>query len=1508
MSVAGKRSSQGDEYQVEVAMHWIIRLLSDDSIDFMQVESTGAPGVEGRITVDDVVIRFLDGHVEFIQAKKNQPKYSEWKFSDSDMVEELKKAAKQLAVQEDSRVFFYSRSPFGEIEKLAEDCRLYHNYESLARDETKTITGPLEKLKEVIGATSDKAYNVAKRLFFGPQYGFEEWKRNNLLDMERIIPQADLAYSVLRELLQRHQASLPGTPYVLYSDDLLKTLASKKLTPTPMRSEVEIQSTFRSASAIGRSGVIRGIGGVRIPRKETGEVLELVRNGAQTVLLTSGPGSGKTCVLLDLAERIEADETLELLFIKGDLFAEATTEDELTTRQLPEDIAGQCARLSKFRRVVVLLDSLDVLSLNRSQGALGVFLRILDRLGVCDKVSVIAACRTFDLIYDASLQGRSWDHKIEIAPLDFETEVSPLLKQWGASPAAMGSELRELLRVPRNLLLFEKLATAGSVDGIVSALDLHERYIEEAIVNKEVLGESAKNFLAHMAHDCMQRRSLHMPKAALRIDNILLQALLSENVLIEPKPGTIGFAHQTLAECFAVREAVGQGMTLLDFILGHPPLPFIRPAVRAFFQHLRAHDPDGFRRQTRAVLESEGVTYHLKRLVCESLGEVVPQPEDFPLVRRLFNLDPDLFSRFLLHAIHPAWLPILSEQWLPIALGVEDKGRWLNQFAEHIKVWSNDYPAEVVALWRRLLVKAEDKRNIIYTTFHALSKYNQWHSTGVRELLEELLSSGGMNRDCWGGTLSKFVEATDSGDDIIWNYITEKITPDNMDKYKLNGTLRCDSHDFHSETFLAERFKHSDILLSRAIESIEMWSKAGYHARENYTSRFLDRSSYGERYTEYSSSHVGDIEHLLNAIELAFICRAKANDRWWQTHEPIFRTTHILVLRYFSIVAYQENIQQCIIGIEHQLQDKELLENGNLEKVIQVMANAAYPYISEDVQTKHQEIVDSCYKNERFSEEYSLRRRVLHYLWIPCVYRTHKAQAAIDLAQDCAVQSRGAVSSRPRAGWVQSPISAETLSSLSEKNLIKLLVYYNDLTQDRDYDEDGNTLGGRDSVARAFGDACALDPLRFIPLFSVVLEKKLNSIYAQYILSGVASHLNYRVGAVHPQKEWQPIEPLPPIEYIAKMLLSILSENMYELDAHTLSCAVEACCHVLLDQDSIELLSRILSSAENLDSSSGISGTDDLITHALNSPLGIMAESSLILANNIFDNDLDIAMELKKVILKFSRLDVPYVHAALLSRLPFTIYKAPAFGWEVFNAITEIIHKEVWEYTELCLYYNYHNEFQRVAPFLERIFSEALGQAGKTWGSIATLAYLSGHIDKGAFFEKLFASNDDALAAATSVFAHNIEIAPLAERCHAGLLLCLRSRFLSPAILSSASSAFDADGLAASGKELAIKYLQAVAKVDGSCDLFHFARWLPLHSRDNPLSALEVLEELANAVEASSDNSSLHLRAGELSAAFMEVLREADEVDDAELIRRVVSLQDRFLRLNVGKIHVLYEQ
>jgi hypothetical protein len=137
MSIAGKRSSLGDEYQLRVALHWLIRLLEDDTIESIQVNSTGIPGEDSSVTVDDIVVLYKNDHACFIQAKKNQTDHKAWSFSDKVLKDELCKARDQLESRANSEVKFFSRSPFGDLASLVENCGYFSEYSAFHREADK---------------------------------------------------------------------------------------------------------------------------------------------------------------------------------------------------------------------------------------------------------------------------------------------------------------------------------------------------------------------------------------------------------------------------------------------------------------------------------------------------------------------------------------------------------------------------------------------------------------------------------------------------------------------------------------------------------------------------------------------------------------------------------------------------------------------------------------------------------------------------------------------------------------------------------------------------------------------------------------------------------------------------------------------------------------------------------------------------------------------------------------------------------------------------------------------------------------------------------------------------------------------------------------------------------------------------------------------------------------------------------------------------------------------------
>lgn len=1352
-----------------------------------------------------------------------------------------------------------------------------------------------------------------------------------------------LAVSVEKKLQAHYkETKIPQTPQVSNHGETIKLVQGKAiiqhgLTPTSKRSEAEILATFKQASSIGRNW-LRTIDGETIYRSELSKIIKLIEQGSGSILLTDRPGSGKTCVLLDLADYIEREkaELCSLLFIKGDRFTNTATEEDLVAQGLPSDIVGQCARLANFRRVVVIIDSLDVLSLNRQHDSLKVFLSIIDRLEKTDGVTMITACRNFDLEYDPLLRGRSWQHTIDLQPLDFNNEVKPFLINWNVDISKINAELQALLQIPQNLRIYGELAKRGIQLQPASAYELYNSFLEEIVVKNQTLGNEAIAALQNMAEELMRWRSQSCSKVSFGTSEEIIRQLISQEVLSENSHGSLEFSHQTLRECITVRAALAKNQTLAEFILEYPQLPFIRPAVRAFFFYLRAYQPEFFRRQVWEVLSHDEIAYHVKRLVCESLSEISPVDDDWRLLRRIFQNYPDLFKRLLWRVYNRAWFDILRNSWFPDISLASERETWLLQFVRHLNVWMNIYPVEVVGLWKQAIeIKWANKQNVLGTISSVLRDFKVWDTEGIREILETIIDNVNTEYSFVGESLSKWIQATNSGDDLLWKYITKNVSVEETYSFDIARQLRCTPHHFCEDNFLDIRLKKSDILLNLVLDELENWNSvisAKYRIQELHN-HFLDSTSWKLKHSRRDMHFPDDISILLDAVEEGIKYRVRQNSDWWLENEPRLRNSKELAIRYFLIQAYKENIcysrsikfwinilyingltgtlffnqffNAYVYGLESLLKDEEVFRGSKLCYELGELMQISYHKISESAQIANQAMILLLFNKKReYEEKYSLGVYKSLYdlcIFIPSIFRSVEIQNRVENLQSYF----GYITPEPNiytwGGCVLPPLSPQDLLKLSNKGLFQLLHYY-ETHQNRD-SFDMDMIGGFSDVKSVLRDACALNPTRFVILFPRFLEEELHKEYVCALVEGVASHLRYRFGNLTSLQEWKPVKPLPEGVSLAATLLNWL-ERYFILweDGRTVATALEACCDVLIDCESIERLSLLLFWLYNQfsDDREFRKNNNDFLSTAINSVHGVAAESAIKLCNKLLEKEQPVP-EMLLLLLHHAANDTAiYVRIPVLQNLPFLIYKKPNLGWQLLADIFKEPQTHLWKYTERCFYHQYQDNFGQVAPYLNRLLDEGMEESGDIWGVISTLSSLSGYITQEELFETLKETNNkQAWKGVTQVFIANLTLEEHTEKCISGLFTILHQQDLSQEILRDIDSCFkEEDKRNFVTQELAFTFLEKLPASTSNNDLDGFFEWLGYESRRNPLYAMELTEILVEKFE-TTINAEIFWHTEPLIAALNEILREADERDDPKLIQRAISLQDRFLTLGI---------
>jgi hypothetical protein len=340
---------------------------------------------------------------------------------------------------------------------------------------------------------------------------------------------------------------------------------------------------------------------------------------------------------------------------------------------------------------------------------------------------------------------------------------------------------------------------------------------------------------------------------------------------------------------------------------------------------------------------------------------------------------------------------------------------------------------------------------------------------------------------------------------------------------------------------------------------------------------------------------------------------------------------------------------------------------------------------------------------------------------------------------------------------------------------------------------------------------------------------------------------------------------------------------------------------VLTDLESTERLSLLLFwlYSKYPDDRQIRENSDDPASTAINSVHGVAAKSAITLCNRLLEKEQPVPEMLFLLLRQAAHDTAIYVRIPVLERLPFLMYKNPDLGWQLLADVFKEPQPHLWEYAEQCLYYQYQNHFDRVSPYLNHLLHEGMEEAGDVWGRLSTLASLAGHINQEELFENLGKTNPEAWKGATQVFTANLDLQEHTAKCISGLIAVLRHENLSEEIIREIDRCFEEETKRSFiQRDLTFAFLETLSVSTKGIDFHGFLEWLGYESRRNPLSTLELTEALAEKFE-TTINASLLWQTEPLISALNEILREADETDEPQLIQRAINLQDRFLRLDI---------
>lgn len=1506
MSKAGIQSNRGDGYQTLVALEWALTIVSRPGYEWLEIDSVTRK-------TDDVVIRTSNGKTICCQCKKNQPDHKAWTISD--LGDELKKACETLSDDPESLAYFYSRSPFGAIQSLQEYWKNYPSRTAYEKNLGKAQKKTNQELIDVIARVDPtlSTYEFLSRTNYKNTSDLEDY-RDNLIDrLSAIVNSPRAAFDALWTRLDHLGMRVTGgeqttgTQHRLTKNDLIATLQTAGIMLTPPVNISKVIDSFKGTSAVGRNWR-RSIAGHEIRNSLVPEIVASISEKPRSVLLTGAPGSGKTCVMLavqDELERLAASrECLIPIFIQSSEFADLKTASERQAHGLSMAWVEEISRLAETRHVVVVIDSLDVLSISREHDLLKYFLAQIDRLLRLSNVTVFTACRDFDRQYDSRIAQRTWEREFKCALLDWEQQVQPLLRTLGIDDDQLDKNTRNLICTPRELSLFVELAKS---QGSFRAGDSHalaERYLHHVIKSDEKLGDVAMRAIEALAVDMLRNRTLAVPQQQFHASQEVQRGLLSNNILHQTMDAKIAFGHQTLLDVLVVSDAVRRDLTLSEFIKNLPQVPFVRPAIRAFIAHT-ARDRGRLRAQVRTVLTG-GHAFHIRRLVAETFAEQPPLREDWPLIRDLWRQHRDIYNVLYSSAQNLEWQSFWLDYLVPHLKEMRDPDGLLLH-ANRISRWKNDIPARVILFWQELTeIDWLNSGQVTLRLSWELRDLSSANAASFAPLVAKLLTLPRPGHCVLGHALAKCIDAGALNDSALWDFVAGDITDEIVKSYNWDDKLRCRPYDFSdiSKTYFSDRMRNSSVLLALAIEAIERWSQVKNKNHPSALRNFLNETTFSESEDDTGSGPISSIRIFFDSVERSLIEHAASNTEWWKNNRDRICFSPEKSLQYFGVLSCISAPRTNLDLAANILCSKKILES-ELSCYASDLIGKVFVYLDEKQQDVIQSSILSLYTDSTDINylDYAIMERSQLIASIPSHLRSEISQHTLDRQM-----ARHGLPLRQQqlyrgVGWVRPPFNHDIFLALSDRSCLALVSHY-DGYLNRGFDE--FLVGGEIHVAGELRSATARRPVRFLRL----LESSWIAItrpFREAIMEGAAEYLERRNSkSTDPQTDAGTFEQPDESELVSLILTEL--ENHTYFWTRNLSAArvLRGCAQAVSNtKDAERVVFQAIGYAFMREEQSIFGHDIELLDIGINMAKGQIGEALVALAVKLLEAETPWPELLPAALSLFSSDCDPAVRAPLLTRLPHLQHLAPEVGWGLFdNAMREAV-PGLWKTAEPCLYYAYHQKFDLVAPWLIKLFEGAEEKDLKTFGRISALAALSGRIDFQNFLSQLRQLNSSsAWSGAAAVWSNSQNFHSHSSQCLEGLQagLCEPgetalhvARRTSRIFQTPSTTVHITPGFF----QLFLSIFASRTAPKGQ-DIFEMEKWLNQCSCWDAGLALSHAEAYICYLQATS--SFIHDHEKNLTQLLRSLFAQAEEQeesDQGEMLRRVVALQDHFLALEI---------
>ena len=443
----------------------------------------------------------------------------------------------------------------------------------------------------------------------------------------------------------------------------------------------------------------RLINRAEIIREESRIAVAALLDQGKSVMLEGMAGSGKSCVLAQVMERLK-EQGVPCLVMRLDRLDGSDQHPQAIGMRLglPKSPADTLGRFAGDQPSVLVVDQLDAISVvsARNQTVWGAFNELLEEVRAYPRMRVLFACRSFDLEREPRLRSLADDRerveRILVQPLDDKTIRSAIAAD-GLDSASLNQTQMEILSTPLHLHLLLESANSGPVR-FASARDLFDAFWEHkaAAVSRQMGGDSSvwTAVVGRLCDELSERETLVAPSLVLDEHGEALNVLASEGV-VYVQDHNVRFFHESFFDYAFARTFVRSNNDLVQWLLNDEQPLFRRSQVRQVLEFLRSHEPDRRRylKTLTDLLNHPQVRFHIKKLVLDWLGALPdPTSDEWRIVE---GLNDDLGDHMWRVPLNSApWFDTLQtmgqwESWLEASNEQANRAMWLLQSPSVLK-------------------------------------------------------------------------------------------------------------------------------------------------------------------------------------------------------------------------------------------------------------------------------------------------------------------------------------------------------------------------------------------------------------------------------------------------------------------------------------------------------------------------------------------------------------------------------------------------------------------------------------------------------------------------------------------------------------------------------------------------------------------------------------------------------------------------------------------------------